>query len=154
MKKLLITIALLVVALPTTAAEKGLFDLIGSDNPPSSGWFMSSQSKSAEQFDVWQIDSGYAYALNDNTELYLSTRLKSGNDSQAASRGLLSGVKYSLSPKLSLQSALTSETLEQETIMGVEVSSQYEVTERVNLHATVDYEALEQIYQLGIGFRF
>lgn len=153
MRKLLITIALLVVALPTTAAEKGLFDLLGSDSSLS-GWFMSSQSKSAEQFDVWQIDSGYAYALSDNTELYLSTRLKTGNDSQAASRGLLSGVKYSLSPKLSLKSALTSETLEQETVMGVEVSSQYDVTEKVNLHATVDYESLEQIYQLGIGFRF
>lgn len=153
MKNLLITITLLVVAFPTTAAEKGLFSLIGSDSL-SSGWFMSSQSKSAEQFDVWQIDSGYAYPVSDNTELYLSTRLKSGNNTQAASRGLLSGVKYSLSPKLSLQSALRSETLEQETVLGVELTSQYEVTERVNLHATVDYETLEQIYQFGIGFRF
>ncbi len=153
MKQLLITIALLVVAFPTAAAEKGLFNLIGQ-NSASSGWFMSSQSKSAEQFDVWQIDSGYAYALSDNTELYLSTRLKTGNQSQAATRGLLSGVKYSFSPKISLQSALTSETVQEETIMGVEVSSQYEVTDRVNFHATVDYEALEQIYQLGIGFRF
>jgi hypothetical protein len=63
-------------------------------------------------------------------------------------------VKYSFTPKISLQSALTSETVQKDTVMGVEVSSQYEVTERVNLHATVDYEALEQIYQLGIGFRF
>ncbi|MGR5147763.1 hypothetical protein ACQKP8_14610 [Photobacterium alginatilyticum] len=153
MKNLLITVTLLVVALPTTAAEKGLFSLIGQ-NVDSSGWFMSSQSKSAEQFDVWQIDSGYAYSLSDNTELYLSTRLKSGNQAQAATRGLLSGVKYSFTPKISLQSALTSETVQKDTVMGVEVSSQYEVTERVNLHATVDYEALEQIYQLGIGFRF
>ncbi|WP_299018964.1 hypothetical protein [uncultured Photobacterium sp.] len=153
MRKLLITIALLVVALPTTAAEKGLFDLGGNDTS-SSGWFISSQSKSAEQFDVWQIDSGYAYSLTDKTELYLSTRFKTGNESQAASRGLLSGVKYNLSPKISLKSAVTSETIERETIVGVEVSSQYDVTERVNLHATVDYEALEQIYQLGIGFRF
>lgn len=153
MKQLLITIALLVVALPTTAAEKGLFNLIEQDGS-SSGWFMSSQSKSAEQFDVWQIDSGYAYALSDNTELYLSTRLKTSNQSQAATRGLLSGVKYSLSSKISLKSALTSETVERDTVMGVEVSSQYEVTDRVNLHATVDYEALEQLYQLGIGFRF
>lgn len=153
MKNLLITVALLVVAFPSTAAEKGLLDLLGSDSS-SSGWFMSSQSRSAEQFDVWQIDSGYAYAVSDNTELYLSTRLKTGNDTLAASRGMLSGVKYNLSPKLSLQSALRTETIEQETVLGVELSSQYEVTEQVNLHATVDYESLEQIYQLGIGFRF
>ncbi|AJR09885.1 hypothetical protein H744_2c3243 [Photobacterium gaetbulicola Gung47] len=115
---------------------------------------MSSQSKGAEQFDLWQIDSGYAYSISDNTELYLSTRLKTGNEKQSASRGLLSGVKYNFTSKLSLQSAVTSETQNQDTVMGVEVSSQYEVTERLNLHATLDYEALEQIYQFGIGFRF
>jgi len=152
MKKLLITLALLVVALPTTAAEKGLFSLIG-DNAPS-GWFMSSNSRSAEQFDLWQIDSGYAYSLNNNLELYLSTRLSSGNDIISASRGVLSGVKYQVTPKVSLKSAVTSETVERDTILGVEFSSQYRMTEKVNLHATVDYEALEQIYLLGIGYRF
>ncbi|MGF1681133.1 hypothetical protein [Photobacterium minamisatsumaniensis] len=152
MQKMLITVALLVVALPTTAAEKGLFNIL--DDSDASGWFMSSQSKGAEQFDLWQIDSGYTYSLSNNTELYLSTRLKSGNDQHSPSRGLLSGVKYNLSRKLSLNSAVTSETHEKETVMGVELSSQYEVTERLNLHATMDYEALEQIYQLGIGFKF
>lgn len=152
MRTWLITIALLVVALPTTAAESRLLNIL-DDNSPS-GWFMSSQSKGAEQFDLWQIDSGYAYSISDNTELYLSTRLKSGNESQAASRGMLSGVKYSFTPKLSLQSAVTSETQDQDTVMGVEVSSNYEVTEKLNLHATLDYEGLEQIYQFGIGFRF
>ncbi|MGF1738217.1 hypothetical protein [Photobacterium satsumensis] len=152
MRTWLITIALLVVALPTTAAESRLLNIL--DDNSSSGWFMSSQSKGAEQFDLWQIDSGYAYSISDNTELYLSTRLKSGNESQAASRGMLSGVKYSFTPKLSLQSAVTSETQDQDTVMGVEVSSNYEVTEKLNLHATLDYEGLEQIYQFGIGFRF
>lgn len=152
MRTWLITIALLVVALPTTAAESRLLNIL--DDNSSSGWFMSSQSKGAEQFDLWQIDSGYAYSISDNTELYLSTRLKSGNESQAASRGMLSGVKYSFTPKLSLQSAVTSETQDQDTVMGVEISSNYEVTEKLNLHATLDYEGLEQIYQFGIGFRF
>ena len=152
MRTWLITIALLVVALPTTAAESRLLNIL--DDNTYSGWFMSSLSKGAEQFDLWQIDSGYAYSISDNTELYLSTRLKSGNESQAASRGMLSGVKYSFTPKLSLQSAVTSETQDQDTVMGVEVSSNYEVTEKLNLHATLDYEGLEQIYQFGIGFRF
>ncbi|MCQ1058913.1 hypothetical protein ACQKPX_06865 [Photobacterium sp. DNB23_23_1] len=152
MRTWLITIALLVVALPTTAAESRLLQIL--DDNSSSGWFMSSQSKGAEQFDLWQIDSGYAYSISDNTEVYLSTRLKSGNESQAASRGMLSGVKYSFTPKLSLQSAVTSETQDQDTVMGVEVTSNYEVTEKLNLHATLDYEGLEQIYQFGIGFRF
>ena len=136
----------------STAAEHSLLNK--ADDHTSSGWFLSSQSRGAEQFDLWQIDSGYAYSISDNTELYLSTRLKSGNDSQPASRGLLSGVKYNFTPRLSLQSALTSETQDRDTVMGVEVSSQYEVTERLNLHATLDYEAIEQIYQIGIGFQF
>lgn len=152
MQRLWFTIALLAVAQPTIAADNDN----GEPNSASggSGWFLSSQSKSAEQFDLWQIDSGYAYALGKKTELYLSTRLKSGNALQGATRGLLSGVKYNFSPKLSLQSAVTSESVNEEVVMGVEVSSQYEVINRVNLHATVDYEALEQIYQVGIGFRF
>ncbi|MGF1685548.1 hypothetical protein L4C36_02515 [Photobacterium japonica] len=148
----LITATLLVVALPTTAAEHSL--LSKADDPASSGWFLSSQSRGAEQFDLWQIDSGYAYALTDNTALYLSTRLKSGNDKESASRGLLSGVKYHFTSRLSLQSAVTSETQDRDTTLGVEVSSQYEVSERINLHATMDYEAIEQVYQLGIGFKF
>ncbi|UXI00870.1 hypothetical protein [Photobacterium sp. TY1-4] len=146
------TMALLAVALPTAAAENSNWDPIPANE--GSGWFISSQSKSVEQFDLWQIDSGYAYALGKKTELYLSTRLKSGNEFQGATRGLLSGVKYNFSPKLSLQSAVTSESVNEETVVGVEVSSQYEVIDRVNLHATVDYESLEQIYQVGIGFRF
>ncbi|QUJ67951.1 hypothetical protein KDD30_02000 [Photobacterium sp. GJ3] len=141
---------LLCLASPTLASE--------AEPPPvpvfSSGWFLDSQSRSAEQFDLWQIDSGYAYALTSSTQLYVSTRLKSGTQSQSATRGLLSGVKYSFSPKISLQSALTSERVAQDTRLGVEVSSQYELTEKVNLHATMDYEALEQVYQLGIGYRF
>ncbi|PSW19010.1 hypothetical protein C9I98_14270 [Photobacterium sanctipauli] len=153
MRKMLFTVALLVVALPTTAAENGIFDILDDDDS-SSGWFLSSQSRGAEHFDLWQIDSGYSYSIGDKTELYLSTRLKSGNELHSASRGLLSGVKYSLSRKLSLKSALTSETYDRETTMGVEVSSQYEVTDSLNLHATMDYEALEQIYQVGIGFKF
>ncbi|MBV1839666.1 hypothetical protein [Photobacterium ganghwense] len=152
MRNLLITITLLVVALPTAAAESDPLTLL--DDKSKSGWFLTSQSRGAEQFDLWQIDSGYTYALTDKTEVYLSTRLKTSTSMQPASRGLLSGVKYSLSPRLSLQSAVTSETEDRETVMGVEVSSQFEVTDRLNLHATLDYESLEQIYQVGIGFRF
>lgn len=152
MRNLLITITLLVVALPTAAAESDPLTLL--DDKSKSGWFLTSQSRGAEQFDLWQIDSGYTYALTDKTEVYLSTRLKTSTSTQSASRGLLSGVKYSLSPRLSLQSAVTSETEDRETVMGVEVSSQFEVTDRLNLHATLDYESLEQIYQVGIGFRF
>ncbi|PSU46099.1 hypothetical protein C9J12_19780 [Photobacterium frigidiphilum] len=154
MKKLLITLALLVVALPTIAAENNAFLGLIGDEHSSSGWFMTSQSNSIEQFDLWQIDSGYSYSLNGNLQFYLSTRLSSGNDTKSASRGVLSGVAYNLSPKVSLQSAVTSEVVERDTVYGVEITSQYDVTDKVNLRATVDYEALEQIYQLGIGFRF
>ncbi|GAB6261471.1 hypothetical protein L4174_013505 [Photobacterium sp. CCB-ST2H9] len=141
---------LFLLAQPAIAAEA---EQTMMPSPPS-GWFLDSQSRSAEQFDLWQIDSGYTYALSPSTQLYVSTRLKSGNQYQSASRGLLSGVQYNFSPKISLRSAFTSERIEEDTRLGVELSSQYELNNRLNLHATMDYESLEQVYQLGIGFRF
>lgn len=152
MNKLLITFTLLVVAFSATAAKKGLLCLT-NDNAPS-GCFISSFSQTAAPFDLWQVDSGYVYSLNNNLELYLGTRLFSGKSNKYASREVLSGVKYYLTPKVSIKSAVTSETVDRDTMLGVEFSSQYKVTHKVNLHAAVDYEALEQIYQLGIGYRF
>ncbi|PSU22624.1 hypothetical protein [Photobacterium kishitanii] len=120
----------------------------------TSGWFLSSQSRQQQSFDVWQIDSGYAYSVTDNTQLYVSTHLTSGTDTQSASNGLTSGVKYAVSPRVSINSAITSETMNSHTTLGLEFSSQYDVSQKVNVRATVDYAELEQIIELGLGFSF
>lgn len=119
----------------------------------TSGWFLSSQSHQ-QSFDIWQIDSGYAYSVTDNTQLYVSTHLTTSTDSQPASSGLASGVKYSVSPRISINSAITSETVNNQTTLGLELSSQYDVSQKVNVRATVDYAELEKIIELGLGFSF
>lgn len=120
----------------------------------TSGWFLSSQSRHQQRFDVWKIDSGYAYSMTDNTQLYVSTHLTTSTEHQPATSGLASGVKYTLSPKISINSAITSETINNETTLGLEFSSQYDVSQKVNVRATVDYAELEKIIELGLGFSF
>jgi hypothetical protein len=119
----------------------------------TSGWFLSSQSRQ-QRFDVWQIDSGYAYSVTDNTQLYVSTHLTTSTNDQPASSGLTSGVKYSVSPRISINSAITSDTINNHTTLGLELSSQYDVSQKVNVRATVDYAELEKIIELGLGFSF
>ncbi|PSU25528.1 hypothetical protein [Photobacterium phosphoreum] len=120
----------------------------------TSGWFLSSQSRHQQRFDVWQIDSGYAYSMTDNTQVYVSTHLTTSTKHQPSTSGLASGVKYTLSPKISINSAITSETINNETTLGLEFSSQYDVSQKVNVRATVDYAELEKIIELGLGFSF
>ncbi len=124
------------------------------DHKLTSGWFLSSQSRHQQSFDVWQIDSGYAYSVTNNTQLYLSTHLTTSTDHQPATTGLTSGVKYTVSPRISINSAITSETTNNQTTLGLELSSQYDVSQKVNVRATVDYAELEQIIELGLGFSF
>ncbi|MCP4957496.1 hypothetical protein [Photobacterium aquimaris] len=120
----------------------------------TSGWFLSSQSRQQQSFDVWQIDSGYAYSVTDNTQLYVSTHLTTSTDYRPTSSGLTSGVKYTVSPRISINSAITSETMNNKTTLGLEFGSQYDVSQKVNVRATVDYAELEQIIELGLGFSF
>nr|WP_086940512.1 hypothetical protein [Thaumasiovibrio occultus] len=121
-------------------------------------FYLSSQSSRRHNFDVWQLNSGYAYAVAPNLELYLSTSITSGNDQVSTIRGVASGVKYDVSPRLHIESAVTSRaTTDQNTEtneVGFEVSSRYHLTEKVNVHATYDYEDVEQQYTVGIGYRF
>ncbi|WP_305843590.1 hypothetical protein [Photobacterium leiognathi] len=120
----------------------------------SSGWFLSSQSRHKQAFDVWQIDSGYSYPIAKNTQVYLSTQLTSTTEQQHGSRGIASGVKYNFTPKVSLQSEINTATSDEKTKVGIEVSSQYNVSDKLNLRASVDYEELEQVIELGLGFSF
>ncbi|HIF9085334.1 TPA: hypothetical protein ACX6R4_002856 [Photobacterium damselae] len=151
----ILLLSLLLFAPSLSAAEFDEFiDYDTGVHQSTHGWYLSSQSGGAKQFDVWQIESGYQYHLGANIQLYLSSRLTSSSKQQQASHGLLSGIKYHLSPRISINSALTSTSIEQQTQLGMELSSQYQLTEQLNLNATVDYQDIEQVVALGLGFRF
>ncbi|PSV26027.1 MULTISPECIES: hypothetical protein [unclassified Photobacterium] len=155
MTRLLLGMIVLLGIQPVFASEFDDFEPTYNRNKEqSSGWFLSSQSRHQQAFDVWQIDSGYAYTITKNTQLYLSTQLTSGTVTQRGSRGIASGVKYNLTPKVSLQSEINTATTKENTKLGIEVSSQYDVSDQLNLRATVDYEELEQVIEFGLGFSF
>ncbi|EAR57074.1 hypothetical protein SKA34_18369 [Photobacterium sp. SKA34] len=155
MVRLLLWMILLFGIQPVFASEYDDFELTYNGNKEqSSGWFLSSQPRHQQAFDVWQIDSGYAYTITKNTQLYLSTQLTSGTVIQRGSRGIASGVKYNLTPKVSLQSEINTASTNENTKLGIEVSSQYDVSDQLNLRATVDYEELEQVIEFGLGFNF
>ncbi|MCG7497614.1 hypothetical protein MHO82_12130 [Vibrio sp. Of7-15] len=154
MTKWLFTLILLVVALPTTANELNITDKAPSPHK----WFVSSQSVPTDQFDLWQVDSGYSYSVFDSVELYVGARLRSNEQETRSNKGgLLSGIKYNFSDRLSVQSAIhtsNTETETQNSATSVELSSQLQLSEQIDLRATMDYEALQQVYQIGIGFKF
>lgn len=115
--------------------------------------FLSSDSNQ-HSFDSWTIDSGYAYNLFDKVDVYVGTRLDKNKES-----GFLSGLKYQISPRLSLKSSLHSYNNEnapqgQENGIAAEVSSRVHLTEHLDLHATLDYQEWQQGFEVGIGFRF
>ncbi len=137
------------------------------ETPPTTenGWYLSSQSVRKHSFDVWQLNSGYSYSVSNNLQLYLSTSLYSGNEVIEPTRGVTSGIKYGLTPRISIESAVTTALTSQPeestsseekspSPVSFEVSSRYHITDKVNVHATYDYEDVEQQYILGIGYRF
>ncbi len=127
-----------------------------NQQPSSFNWFLSTQTSTKEQFDLWKVDSGYRYSVIDSFELYIGTRLLAAEGNDDLEQGFLSGLTYHLTEKISFQSTLltrnTSETNSVQT--DIEVSSRLKITNKVDLHATIDVEDIEQVFQLGIGFSF
>ncbi|MDA0148698.1 ribonuclease regulator [Vibrio sp. LaRot3] len=117
--------------------------------------FISSESNQYS-FDSWTIDSGYSYSLFDNLDLYVGARLNNGKNNEG---GFLSGVSYQVSPRLSVKSTLHSYSdisapNGKEEGIGAEVSSRVQLTDNIDLHATLDYQEWQQGVEVGLGFRF
>ncbi len=142
------TSAALAVDLPSLSSQH---------NASPHKFFLSSGSKSAgDEYDVWNLDSGYSYSVFESVDLYVGARL---NNSQTTSdNGLLSGVNYKVSDRITIKSTLRSyqytEDSEVQGAMAAELSSRMRLTENLDLHATFDYEKLQQGVEVGLGFRF
>ncbi|CAM4131077.1 hypothetical protein [Vibrio neonatus] len=119
--------------------------------------FMSATPSSGEQFDEWRVDTGYAYSVFENIDLYVATRISSSAE-RHSSRNFLSGVNYHFSNKLSLNSAIYAspdvEAVSISDYMGAELSGQYMLTESLNLKATLDYEEWQSAIEVRLGFSF
>ena len=149
MKKIM-TLTLALLSCAVNAADLPKLSLNESDSRHR--MFLSSESNQYRG-DSWTLDSGYAYSLFDKVDVYVGTRLNK------QSEGFLSGLSYQISPRLSVKSTLHSysdenapEGLEQG--IAAEVSSRVQLTEHLDLHATLDYQEWQQGLEVGIGFRF
>ncbi|OBT07388.1 hypothetical protein A9264_07715 [Vibrio sp. UCD-FRSSP16_10] len=123
--------------------------------------FMSAAPSSGEQFDEWRVDTGYAYSVFDNIDLYVATRISSSEHNEnrgSINRGFLSGVNYHFNHKLSLNSAIyaspDSEAVTISDYIGAELSGKYMLTDNLNLKATVDYEEWQSAIEVKLGFSF
>lgn len=147
----IISLTLALLCGTASASDRLIAPFQGNDSPHR--MFLSSES-SQHNFDSWTIDSGYAYSLFDKVDLYVGTRLTKQNEG-----GFLSGLSYQVSPRLSVKSTLHSYTDNKapeglESGIGAEVSSRVQLSEHLDLHATLDYQEWQKGFEVGIGFRF
>ncbi len=115
-----------------------------------------------DEFGGWDIniDGGYAYAIFNDIDVYVGARINqsySGNNS-VRENGLLSGVSYQLTEKVTLSSSVQSyfsdKNSERTSNIGAELSSRLQLSDDLDLHATLGYQEWQQGVEVGLGFRF
>ncbi|MGP8307014.1 ribonuclease regulator [Vibrio sp. YIC-376] len=121
--------------------------------------FISSESYQSDSFDVWNIDGGYSYELFDSVDLYVGARVN--NSPVQNQSGFLSGVSYHFNDRVTVKSTLrsfkgevTEGVREEDNGLAAEVSSRVKITDKLDIHATLDYQDWQQGFEVGLGFRF
>lgn len=121
--------------------------------------FISSESYQSDSFDVWNIDGGYSYELFDSVDLYVGARVN--NSPVQNQSGFLSGVSYQFNDRVLVKSTLrsfkgevTEGIGEEDNGLAAEVSSRVKITDKLDIHATLDYQDWQQGFEVGLGFRF
>ncbi|MDD1794164.1 hypothetical protein LRP50_13565 [Enterovibrio sp. ZSDZ42] len=158
MKQFLLAITLQSVAFLTFAqGSLPLYEYIEDNN--QTPWFSHSVSTGGQHFDSWTMSSGYHYPVLKNINVYLATEMTTESDYNASAKGVLSGLEFNFSDSLSFGSSIQAERVNEETVGSVGMSSQFRLTEKLNLEAKFDYSlnqepAASANYQLGVGYRF
>lgn len=150
---------LLLFVMPSVSMAAELPTLPGAMSASPHKLFLSSDSYQSDSFDVWNIDGGYSYELFDSVDLYVGARVN--NSPVQNQSGFLSGVSYHFNDRFTVKSTLrsfksdTSEHIgEEDSGLAAEVSSRVKITDKLDLHATLDYQDWQQGFEVGLGFRF
>ncbi len=150
---------LLSFAVPGVSFAAELPSLPGQSISSPHKLFISSESYQTDSFDVWNIDGGYSYEIYDSVDLYVGARVN--NSPVQNQSGFLSGVSYHFNDRVTVKSTLRSfkgETAEgareDEKGLAAEVSSRVKITDKLDIHATLDYQDWQQGFEVGLGFRF
>ncbi|MGR5177518.1 ribonuclease regulator [Vibrio parahaemolyticus] len=150
--------ALPLVLFSATSLAIELPALPSQHNASPHNFFLASGTKASntDTFDEWSIDSGYSYSVFDSLDVYIGARLNNSKESNHG--GILSGVSYQVSDRLSVQSTVrgyqVEENEQKQGTMAAEISSRVRLTENLDVHATFDFEKVQQGVEVGLGFRF
>ncbi|MGC9421732.1 MULTISPECIES: hypothetical protein [Vibrio] len=149
-------LALFCLCLTTSVSAASLPSLPSEQIDSAHSLFISSEPNS-QAFDSWVIDSGYAYNIFRNVDLYVGARINSSIN--GGKNGFLSGVSYKVNERVLFKSTFySSTTVDEENrrneSISAELSSRLRLSDNMDLHATLDYQEWQQGIEVGIGFRF
>ncbi|MBP0603772.1 hypothetical protein J8I01_14805 [Aeromonas sanarellii] len=120
-----------------------------------SGVLLGSQAHPGEHFDLWLINTGYQYPVEDDLSLYMEAGPAIGPRSDQTGFNISSGVRYRLSPSLNIGSQLKQLEVSKASTL-VELNSSLLVTPQLAITANYGLSAFstEHFLTLGVGFNF
>ena len=120
-----------------------------------SGVLLGNQTHTGDNFDIWLINTGYQYPVQDDVSLYMEAGPAVGTHSEQTGFNISSGVRYRLSPSLNIGSQLKQLEVSKASTL-VELNSSLLVTPQLAITANYGLSAFstEQFLTLGVGFNF
>jgi hypothetical protein len=120
-----------------------------------SGVLLGSQSHHSDNFDLWLINTGYQYPVQDDVSLYMEAGPAVGTHSEQAGFNISSGVRYQLSPSLNIGSQLKQLEVNKASTL-LELNTSLLLTPQLAITANYGVSAFstEQSLSIGVGLNF
>lgn len=120
-----------------------------------SGVLLGTQTHHSDNFDLWLINTGYQYPVEEGLNLYMEVGPAVGSHSEQAGFNISSGVRYQLSPSLNIGSQLKQLGMSKPSTL-VELNSSLSLTPQFAIIANYGVSAFstEQFLTLGVGLNF
>ena len=119
-----------------------------------SGVLVGNQTHPSDNFDIWLINTGYQYPLQDDVSLYMEAGPAVGSGDQLGFN-ISSGVRYQITPELNIGSQITQLDVNNASTL-MEFNSSFLLTPQFAIRANYGMSAFseEQFLTLGVGLNF
>lgn len=120
-----------------------------------SGVLLGSQSHHSDNFDLWLVNTGYQYPVQDDVSLYMEAGPAVGTHSEQTGFNISSGVRYQLSPSLNIGSQLKQLEVNKASTL-LELNTSLLLTPQLAITANYGVSAFstEQSLSIGVGLNF
>lgn len=120
-----------------------------------SGVLLGSQSHHSDNFDLWLINTGYQYPVQDDVSLYMEAGPAVSTHSEQTGFNISSGVRYQLSPSLNIGSQLKQLEVNKASTL-LELNTSLLLTPQLAITANYGVSAFstEQSLSIGVGLNF